>query len=126
MSTPDAVTRLQALIAERPALADPLRGLTDPALVAERLAAIGAENGLTVKAADLRAHFETTLAKAQAPGELSDAQLDGVAGGGVADAVLFSIFTLGIGCAVVSAVAGANKRNCGADLERTTLYAPGP
>ena len=32
MSTPDAIARLQALIAERPILAEPLKGLSDPAI----------------------------------------------------------------------------------------------
>ncbi len=114
MSTPDAIARLQALIAERPILAEPLKGLSDPA--------IGAENGITIEAADLRAYFQAAIAKARASGDLSDAQLDGVAGGGVTDAILLSVFTLGLGCATVSAIAASSYRNCENSLKNIVLF----
>jgi hypothetical protein len=84
MSASEAIARLQALITARPALADPLKGLTDPAIAAERLAGIAGENGITIEAAALLAYFEAAIANAHASGALSDEQLDGVAGGGTA------------------------------------------
>ena len=71
----------------------------------------GCEAGLD----EIRAFFE---AKRNEPGELSDAEMNQVAGGkgaSLAEGAL-SGFTFGIGCAVVAAISVADGK-CGTDIE---------
>lgn len=95
----DPVTRFQELFAANPELAAPLRSIADPATAAETLARIGAANGIATNAAEIRRHIDAALANAQRRGELSDDELDGVAGGTTAlMAVLTSLSAVGAGC----------------------------
>lgn len=82
MTTDDAMTRIQALFAERPELARPLQGITEPDAMAEALARVAADHAIPLDAGGARRWIAATLAAAPAPaGELSDAELDRVTGG---------------------------------------------
>ena len=95
------LAELQQLLAQNPELLAQVQTVHDPAQAATLIAQAAAHKGLTISAAELTAHFAASAPTGQQA--LSDAQLDLVAGGGTAvDAVFMSIFTLGIGCAVVS------------------------
>lgn len=94
--------QLQTLMQQDPALVAKVHGTNDATQAAALIAEAAAQNGIEVSAAALAAHFEES-SKASANQALSDEQLEAVAGGaGVVDAIFMSIFTLGIGCVVVS------------------------
>ena len=103
MSLPEGTLKsLRGLIEKDPSLLAQLQQ-TDDALQAARILAQAASAAHLDLADDaLRTHLESTIQQA-ATQALSDAQLEKVAGGAhVADFIAMSVFTFGIGCAVVS------------------------
>lgn len=84
-----------------------------PVSTEEKLQTFAKEAGYEVSIQEMQAFFQGMTAKAE--GELSDAELDQVAGGKVNPSVVIaSVFTLGIVCAagsIADAVNGIN--NCG-------------
>ena len=85
------------------------------ALRPEEVEGFAAKYGCEAKLNEIRAFFE---AKKNDAGELTDAELDQVAGGkgaSLAEGAL-SGFTFGIGCAVVAAISVADGK-CGTDIE---------
>lgn len=75
------IAQFQALFAAQPDLARPLRDIADPSRMAETLARIGAANGIPTSAAEIRRNIDAALASARNRAELSDTDLDAVAGG---------------------------------------------
>ncbi|AWK88779.1 hypothetical protein [Azospirillum thermophilum] len=80
------IAQFQALFSTQPELARPLQDVADPSHMAEMLARIGAANGIPTSAAEIRRNIDAALASARsragmADAELSDADLDAVAGG---------------------------------------------
>ena len=76
----------------------------------EKLLAFAREAGFEVSIAEMQAFFQGMAA--QAEGELSDAELDQVAGGksgGGIVHVIGSVLSVGIGCAIMSAVVEVAK-----------------
>lgn len=101
--SPNTQQQLQTLMQQDPALVAKVHGTDDAAQAAALIAQAAAQNGIEVNTTELAAHFVAS-AKESANQALSDEQLDAVAGGGrnVVDTIFMSIFTLGIGCAVIS------------------------
>ena len=71
------------------------------AATGEKLAAFAKEAGYDVSIDEMKAFF-TNLAEKD-KGQLSDVELDMVAGGKTGIGIAYSIATLGIGCAIMSA-----------------------
>lgn len=113
MTSMTPVESLSRLIAEKPDVAEALKSAGSAEDAVEILAKAGAENGLAVDKAALKALFAERTAAAGAA--LSDADLDQVAGGSLGGALL-SIFTAGVGCAAVSVNAAIEKRDCGQQI----------
>ncbi len=100
--TANTVHQLQELMQQDPTLVAKVHGTEDAAQAAALIARAAAQSGIQITEAELAAHFVAS-AKGSANQALSDEQLDAVAGGaGIVDTVFMSIFTLGIGCVVVS------------------------
>ncbi|AWK88781.1 hypothetical protein [Azospirillum thermophilum] len=70
--------RFQTLAAEKPELFEPLKTATDIAAAADLLAKIATDNGLDLPADQIRQGLDAAVKQA---GEMSDADLDAVAGG---------------------------------------------
>ena len=102
-------TKLQADPAAAQAIA---AEFGNPDKVKAALLRFAQDNAIEISEAELAAGLaEQSVA---AGGALSDGQLAQVAGGAVLDSVMLSIFTLGIGCIVASAVAQSRERSrCG-------------
>ncbi len=94
---------LQALTAQDKALLAQLQTADDAAQAAAIMADAAAKNGIQALEADIAKHFEEASQTA-ASQALSDSQLEAVAGGLNDDGrmALLSVFTLGIGCALIS------------------------
>ena len=82
----------------------------------ENLIVFAKEAGYDVTIEEAQEFFKGLVEEQK--GELSDAELDMVAGGKVESAIVFSIFTLGIACAVVSLETVMVRENCGEELSR--------
>lgn len=105
--------QLQQLMQEDPALVVQVHGAEDAASVAAILAVAAANKGIAVTAEELVVYFGDAT-QAASDQSLSDEQLDVVAGGaGIVDTVFMSIFTLGIGCAVVSIQRSVERSSAG-------------
>ena len=104
--TPDTIAQLQTLIQADPALVTQLRSCTDAASSAAVIAKAAAAKGITVSSPDLLAHFEAITAT---QGAMSDAELEQVAGGDKTAAILMSVFTAGVGCAIASIAVALKK-----------------
>ena len=85
------------------------------ALRPEEIEGFAAKYGCEAKLDEIRAFFEAQKNKT---GELSDDELDQVAGGKGVDTVevVVSVFTVGIGCAE-AALVSATGGKCGTDIE---------
>jgi len=83
----------------------------NPDKVKAALLRFAQDNAIEISEAELAAGLEAH--SAAVGGALEDSQLAQVAGGSVGNAVLLSIFSLGIGCAIASSWAAANKYDCG-------------
>ncbi|WP_146214727.1 hypothetical protein [Azospirillum thermophilum] len=106
---------LTRLLSGKPELAAALNGAATPQAAAELLADAARGNGIAVDPAALAAFYRQ---QAAGPGgTLSDDDLDRISAGGVGTAVLVSIVTFGIGCAVVSLKAQAARNDCGEALK---------
>ena len=82
--------------------------------VAAKLVAFAKESGYDVTPEEIQAFFKS-LAENQ-NGSLSDAELDMVAGGKSKDgswSIFCSVFSLGIGCAIISGIASTRGNDCG-------------
>lgn len=106
------LAELHQLVANNTDLLARVQGTNDATQAAALIAQAAAENGISVSEAELAAHFEAA-SKAATHQALSDSQLEAVAGGINDDGrmVLISVFTLGVGCALISigqAVGGAH------------------
>lgn len=99
--SPDILQQLQQHVASDQALAANLRTVNSPHAAARMLAETAARHGIAASGEDILAYFESQLAAHRA--ELSDAQLDAVAGGfSTADWILYSVCGFGIGCVYLS------------------------
>jgi hypothetical protein len=93
---------LRSLIEKTPSLLEQLQQVGNAAQGAEILARAGMQAGIAIDAKELRANLESTASK-MASQPLSDVQLNQVAGGMNKDGfIAMSVFTLAIGCAVMS------------------------
>ena len=104
--TPETIAQLQTLIQADPALIAQLQSSTDAASSAAVIAKAGATKGMDVSAPDLVTHFEAATSK---QGAMSDAELEQIAGGG-GRSIAISIFSLGIGCAIISVIDATSSR----------------
>ena len=104
--TPDVITQLATMIQADPALTVQLQSCTDAASSAAVIAKAAAAKGITVSSPDLLAHFEAMTAT---QGAMSDAELEQVAGGDKTAAILMSVFTAGVGCAIASIAVALKK-----------------
>jgi len=101
MTTTLPIEDLKRLLSEKPEVAAPLRGVSDPDEAAGVLARVAADHGIAVEAAAIAAALRERLASA--PPALSDAELDRVAGGLTREeGIILSVLTFGLGCAVAS------------------------
>ena len=81
MSIPETtLTQLQILMQQDPALRDKVQGAADADQAACQMAAAASANGIAVSEADLKRYF-AQASQVTMNQELSDAQLDAVAGG---------------------------------------------
>ncbi len=90
--------------------------------MAEKLIEFGKTSGFAFSKDDLLAARAEVMDKANSNKELSDGDLANVAGGGAqkASAVMVSIFSAGIACAIVSLSDEKNQKgSCGAHLSTT-------
>ena len=112
---PETISQLEAMIKADPALVAQLQSCTDSASSAAVIAKAAAAKGMDVSAPDVVAHFEAEVAK---QGAMSDEELEQVAGGmhPATPGIMISIFSLGIGCAMVSVGSAIFGRTCGGDL----------
>lgn len=104
MSLSDQTLRtLQQLMAQDKALLARVQASDDATQIATLIAEAAEQNGFAVNTAELAAHF-AEASRISADHALSDSQLDAAAGGGIRrdDMILISIFTFGVGCAVIS------------------------
>ena len=108
----DAMVRLQQVFAEHPELAERVQSATGVADVAERLVAIGAEYGIAIDTPALTAELEQAQRSTAESGQLSDDQLAEAVGGGSL-AVVASIASLGLSCAVVSILVAESRDSRG-------------
>ena len=97
------LSALQTLMAQDKALQTQVQTTRSAAQAADIIAQAAAQNGIEINPAELTQHFEEA-AKTSANQALSDSQLEAVAGGGIreGDMIAISIFTFGVGCAVIS------------------------
>ena len=103
--TPETISQLETLIEADPALLAQLQSCTDAASSAAIVAKAAAAKGIHVTESDLVAHIEAELPK---QADMSDAELDQVAGGSQQSAL--SILTLGVGCAIKSLIDRLQRR----------------
>ena len=103
--TPDTIIQLQTLIQADPALIAQLQSCTDAASSAAVIAKAAAAKGIDVSAPSVVSHLEAATPK---QGDMSDAELEQVAGG--SRAIAISICSLGIGCAIVSIMDATSSR----------------
>ena len=97
----DTLQMLCKLIEQDPVLLAQLRQTSDAAQGATLLLQAAQQAGINVTLESLRAYLEGRLQNAAT--DLSDAQLDQVAGGmNKSEFIAMSVFSLAIGCAVVS------------------------
>lgn len=94
---------LRNLIEKDPSLLAQLQQADDAAASARILSQAGSAANLPVEEAALRTHLEDISQRVSAEA-LSDAQLDKVAGGGKDLYIAISVLSLGIGCAILSAM----------------------
>lgn len=94
---------LHQLMAQNAELLAQLQSANDAAQAAAIIASAADRNGIAVSETELAAHLEAASRNA-ASQALSDSQLEAVAGGLNDDGrmALISVFTFGIGCALVS------------------------
>ena len=104
---PETIAQLQTLIQADPALIAQLQSCADAASSAAVIANAAAARGIDVSAPDVVAHFEASTTK---QGAMSDAELEQVAAGAGHEVILMSIFTFGIGCAVVSIMIASDPK----------------
>ncbi len=97
------LSALQELMAHDAELLTQVQGSNDAAEAAGLIARAADAHGIAVDPAELTRHFEAA-SRALAEQTLNDQQLDAVAGGISDDGIMavLSIFSLGLGCAVVS------------------------
>ncbi len=97
----DILQALRNLIEKDPALLERLRQVQDAAQGAALLSQAARQAGIDVTSESLRAYLEGSLQDGAEA--LSDEQLDQVAGGmNKSEFIAMSVFSLAIGCAVVS------------------------
>ena len=112
---PETIAQLKTLIQADPALTAQLQSCTDAASSATAISKAAAAKGIDASAPDLMRHFDAAVAK---QGAMSDAELEQVAGGGVGGAVLYSVVSFGLGCAIASIAGEAyRKGDCDRDLK---------
>ncbi len=99
----DTLQTLRTLIEKDPGLRAQLQQANDAAASARILSQAASAANLPVEEAALRTHLEDVSQRVSAEA-LSDAQLDKVAGGGKDLYIAISVLSLGIGCAIVSAL----------------------
>ena len=88
--------------------------------IAKKLVQFSKNQGLDITIAEFQEFFKNLVEENH--GELSEAEMDMVAGGKVsAGSVLASVFTLGVACAFASAVNAATRQGCGAFFQDNTL-----
>ncbi len=75
-----------------------LQGKTQDEAV-DTVVALALENGFEVTRDDFLRFVETAKASAAKNGELNEAELDAVAGGGLPEWVIMSVGSMGLGCA---------------------------
>ena len=80
----------------------------------EKLVAFAKENGYDVTLDEMQDFFKG-LAESK-EGELSDAELDLVAGGKTQGEIIVSTLSLGIGCAVASIIASTQNTSCSDEI----------
>lgn len=97
------LSALQELMAQNKELLAQVQATDDAAQAAAIIADAAAKNGIEAIESDLAKYFEEA-SKAASDQALSDQQLEAVAGGLNDDGrmALLSVFTLGIGCALIS------------------------
>ena len=112
----ETITQIQAMLQADPALLAQLQAETELAGVAAAIAKAATAQGLDVNEADLMSHLAAEQSQASAT-DMSDAELEQVAGGGIGSGILTSIVFLGAGCALASiSVALSKVGNCGKAL----------
>ena len=111
---PETTAQIQAMLEADPALMAQLQSAADADNAAALLATAAAAKGITVSPTELTAHTQQAAAK---HAQMSDAELEAVAGGGVGGAVLLSLISLGIACAARSDEAATDGVNCAARLK---------
>ncbi|AWK88780.1 hypothetical protein [Azospirillum thermophilum] len=77
-TTAESLARFKALATEKPGLFEPLKGATNSTAAAEMMTRIAADNGLDIPAETFRQELDAFIEKGT---ELSDSELDSVAGG---------------------------------------------
>ena len=74
-----------------------------------KLIAFASEAGFDVKLEEMQAFFKNMESKT---GELTDTELDMVAGGKSGDSILSSVLSFGVSCAIASAIYASHKTSC--------------
>ncbi|WP_146214726.1 hypothetical protein [Azospirillum thermophilum] len=105
---------LTRLLSEKPEVIEALKGAATPQAAAALLAGAARDGGIAIDPAALAAFYQEQVAASGSA--LSDDDLDRISAGGVVDSVFMSIFTLGIGCLVVSIQANNKPGKCGSAL----------
>lgn len=78
----------------------------------EKVVALANSIGFTFSIDDLKDAIQAKEAEIAENGELSDDDLESVAGGGVGGAIAFSVASVGIGCGAISIIDAALGGNC--------------
>lgn len=102
--SPETLSALQTLMAQDAALMARVQTTPNTTQAAALIAEAAENNGIVVNEAELSSHLEA-VSHTLTSQALSDRQLDAVAGGGSMNDDNFSwlsVFTLGVGCAVIS------------------------
>ena len=112
----ETITQIQAMLQADPALLAQLQAETELAGVAAAIAKAATAQGLDVNEADLMSHLAAEQSQASAT-DMSDAELEHVAGGGIGNAIFGSVLGLGVACAVASIIVAVSKDGkCGKAL----------
>ena len=99
--TPETITQIQTMLQADPALLAELQTQTELAGVAAVITKAAATQGLDVSEADLLGYLTAQQSQAGAA-DMSDAELEKIAGGGFGEAIGLSLIGVGVLCGMLS------------------------